>query len=88
MIQTDASINPGNSGGPLVDLAGRVVGINTSIATLGGRASGNIGIGFAVPIDRAADVAADILARGEAAKPGVNRQSVASSNAAARPVMP
>ena len=64
MIQTDASINPGNSGGPLVDLAGRVVGINTSIATLGGRASGNIGIGFAVPIDRAADVAADILARG------------------------
>ena len=64
MIQTDASINPGNSGGPLVDLAGRVVGINTSIATLGGRASGDIGIGFAVPIDRAADVAADILARG------------------------
>ena len=64
MIQTDASINPGNSGGPLVDLAGRVVGINTSIATLGGRTSGNIGIGFAVPIDRAADVAADILARG------------------------
>ena len=58
MIQTDASINPGNSGGPLVDLDGRVVGINTSIATLGGRASGNIGIGFAVPIDRAADVAA------------------------------
>ena len=64
MIQTDASINPGNSGGPLVDLTGRVVGINTSIATLGGRTSGNIGIGFAVPIDRAADVAADILARG------------------------
>jgi len=41
-----------------------VVGINTAIATLGGRASGNIGIGFAVPIDRAADVAADTLARG------------------------
>ena len=57
MIQTDASINPGNSGGPLVDLDGRVVGINTSIATLGGRGSGNIGIGFAVPIDRAAEVA-------------------------------
>ena len=57
MIQTDASINPGNSGGPLVDLDGRVVGINTSIATLGGRGSGNIGIGFAVPIDRALDVA-------------------------------
>ena len=64
MIQTDASINPGNSGGPLVDLDGRVVGINTSIATLGGRGSGNIGIGFAVPIDRALDVAREILARG------------------------
>ena len=61
MIQTDASINPGNSGGPLVDLEGRVVGINTSIATLGGRSSGNIGIGFAVPIDRAAQVAPDDL---------------------------
>ena len=63
MIQTDASINPGNSGGPLVDLDGRVVGINTSIATLGGRSSGNIGIGFAVPIDLAAEVAQRILAR-------------------------
>ena len=64
MIQTDAPINPGNSGGPLVDLNGRVVGINTSIATLSGRASGNIGIGFAVPIDRAVEVARGILARG------------------------
>ncbi len=64
MIQTDAPINPGNSGGPLVDLFGRVVGINTSIATLSGRASGNIGIGFAVPIDRAVEVARGILARG------------------------
>jgi putative serine protease PepD len=58
MVQTDASINPGNSGGPLVDLTGRVVGVNTSIATLG---SGNIGIGFAVPIDRAVDVAQRII---------------------------
>jgi putative serine protease PepD len=63
MIQTDASINPGNSGGPLVDMSGRVVGINTSIATLG-RGSGNIGIGFAVPIDRAIDVAERLIARG------------------------
>jgi putative serine protease PepD len=61
MIQTDAAINPGNSGGPLVDADGRVVGVNTSIATLGGQRSGNIGIGFAVPIDRALDVASDIL---------------------------
>jgi putative serine protease PepD len=59
MIQTDASINQGNSGGPLVDLSGQVVGINTAIATVG--SSGNIGIGFAVPIDRAADVAERII---------------------------
>lgn len=60
MIQTDASINQGNSGGPLVDLSGQVVGINTAIATVG--SSGNIGIGFAVPIDRASDVAQRIIA--------------------------
>ena len=49
-IQTDASINPGNSGGPLFDLKGNVVGINTAIFSRGG---GNIGIGFAIPIDMA-----------------------------------
>ena len=49
MIQTDASINPGNSGGPLINVAGEVVGINTAI--LGGGSGGNVGIGFAVPID-------------------------------------
>ena len=59
-IQTDAAINPGNSGGPLIDSGGRVVGMNTSIASLG---SGNIGIGFAIPIDRAADVAQRIIGR-------------------------
>jgi putative serine protease PepD len=64
LIQTDASINPGNSGGPLVNLDGQVVGVNTAIATMGGRASGSIGIGFAVPIDRAADVAERIIAGG------------------------
>ncbi|MCD5315999.1 S1C family serine protease [Kineosporia babensis] len=62
MVQTDASINPGNSGGPLVDLAGRVVGVNTAIATTSASA-GNIGIGFAVPIDRALEVAQEIIAR-------------------------
>ena len=61
MIQTDAPINPGNSGGPLVDLEGRVVGVNTAIATLGGQGSGSIGIGFAVPIDRAVAVAETII---------------------------
>ena len=52
MIQTDAAINPGNSGGPLLDAAGRVIGINSQIAT-GGAGSGNVGIGFAVPINTA-----------------------------------
>lgn len=61
VIQTDASINPGNSGGPLVNLDGEVVGVNTAIATLTGEASGSIGIGFAVPIDRAVEVAEDII---------------------------
>ncbi|BCU06603.1 trypsin-like peptidase domain-containing protein [Allochromatium tepidum] len=50
LIQTDASINPGNSGGPLVNLAGEVVGINTALI---GPTGGNVGIGFAVPSNRA-----------------------------------
>jgi S1-C subfamily serine protease len=52
VIQTDAAINPGNSGGPLLDAAGRVIGINSQIET-GGAGTGNIGIGFAVPINTA-----------------------------------
>ncbi len=52
VIQTDAPINPGNSGGPLLDAAGRVIGINSQIIS-GGSGSGNVGIGFAVPIDTA-----------------------------------
>ena len=61
-VQTDASINPGNSGGPLVNVRGEVVGVNTAIATLEG--GGNIGIGFAVPIERARQVAANLISRG------------------------
>jgi putative serine protease PepD len=60
-FQTDASINPGNSGGPLVDMRGRVVGVNTAIATVGGQER-SIGIGFAIPVDRAAAGANDIIA--------------------------
>ncbi len=65
-IQTDASINPGNSGGPLIDTNGRVVGICTAIATLGGgyigQQSGSIGVGFAIPIDTAYRIAQQLLA--------------------------
>ncbi|HEY5143869.1 MAG TPA: trypsin-like peptidase domain-containing protein [Solirubrobacteraceae bacterium] len=52
VIQTDAAINPGNSGGPLIDSAGKVIGINSQIET-GSSSKGNVGIGFAVPIDTA-----------------------------------
>ena len=58
-LQTDASINPGNSGGPLVNARGEVIGVNTAIATYSG--GGSIGIGFAIPIDRATAVAQEII---------------------------
>jgi Do/DeqQ family serine protease len=61
-IQTDASINPGNSGGPLVNLRGEVVGINSAILSQSG---GNIGIGFAVPINMAKTVMGQLLAHGQ-----------------------
>jgi putative serine protease PepD len=62
-IQTDAPINPGNSGGPLVDAQGRVIGINSAIASLssGTGQSGNIGVGFAIPVDEAQRVAQQLL---------------------------
>jgi putative serine protease PepD len=71
-VQTDAAINPGNSGGPLVDLAGRVVGVNSAIATTGNSGSGqagNIGVGFAIPIDQVKITADQILRTGEARYP-------------------
>jgi putative serine protease PepD len=71
-VQTDAAINPGNSGGPLVDLSGRVVGVNSAIATTGSSGSGqagNIGVGFAIPIDQVKITADQILRTGEARYP-------------------
>ena len=68
-IQTSAAINPGNSGGALVDAGGRLVGINSSIASLGsssGGQSGNIGIGFAIPVNEATSIAKQLIASGTA----------------------
>jgi putative serine protease PepD len=70
-IQTDAAINPGNSGGPLVDDQGRVVGVNSAIASLSSAAiasqqSGSIGLGFAIPINEAKRIAEQIITRGYA----------------------
>jgi S1-C subfamily serine protease len=65
-IQTDAAINPGNSGGALVDAAGRLVGVNSAIATISsGGASGNIGLGFSIPINEAKRVIDEIIATGK-----------------------
>jgi putative serine protease PepD len=63
-IQTDAAINPGNSGGPLVDMAGRVVGVTSSIRTAGGSSTdsgGSIGLGFAIPIDEVLPIVNQII---------------------------
>jgi S1-C subfamily serine protease len=65
VIQTDAAINSGNSGGPLIDARGRVVGVNSAIATGNTGAQGNIGIGFAVPINTVRDVASQLIERGK-----------------------
>jgi S1-C subfamily serine protease len=62
-IQTDAPINPGNSGGPLLDAAGRVIGINSQIES--GGSEGNVGIGFAVPIDTAKQISQQLIDDGE-----------------------
>ncbi|HEV7615747.1 MAG TPA: trypsin-like peptidase domain-containing protein [Solirubrobacterales bacterium] len=66
VIQTDAAINPGNSGGPLINAAGEVIGINSQIAT-GGSGGGNVGIGFAIPIDTVRAEIHQLKTKGEVA---------------------
>ena len=68
-LQTDASINPGNSGGPLLDIYGRVVGINNSIYSQSG---GSVGIGFAVPIDTAKTIANQLVTSGKVRRARLN----------------
>ena len=74
-IQTDAAINPGNSGGALVDSLGRIIGVNSAIATLSsGGTTGSIGLGFSIPINEAKRVIDEIIATGKSTRPvlGVN----------------
>jgi S1-C subfamily serine protease len=69
-IQTDAAINPGNSGGALVDAQGRIIGVNSAIATLSsGGTSGSIGLGFSIPINEAKRVFEEIIATGKSTRP-------------------
>jgi S1-C subfamily serine protease len=71
MIQTDAAINPGNSGGPLLDSAGRLIGVNTQIASPSG---GSSGIGFAVPVDIVNRVVPQLIKHGKVIRPGLGIQ--------------
>ena len=68
VIQTDAAINPGNSGGPLLDSAGRVIGVNTAIISPSGTSAG---IGFAIPIDVVNRVVPELIGRGSVPTPGI-----------------
>lgn len=95
MIQTDASINPGNSGGPLVNAAGEVIGVNSSIYT---PSQGSVGLGFAIPINRARRVAEDLMDHGAIRRPWIgellrtpaasNPRDVITSGAILRAVVP
>ena len=103
VIQTDAAINPGNSGGPLLDAAGRVIGINSQIET-GGSGGGNVGIGFAIPIDTRQAAAPELEKNGRvdrgflgvdsltdrrvAAATSTSRSSTACSSRPSRPGSP
>ncbi len=80
VIQTDAAINPGNSGGPLLDSAGRLIGVNTAIISPSGSSSG---VGFSVPVDVVNKIVPQLIKKGKAARPGIGIK-VASEETAAR----
>lgn len=71
VIQTDAAINPGNSGGPLLDSAGRLIGVNTAILSATG---GSAGVGFAVPVDTINRIVPQLIAHGAVIRPGLGVQ--------------
>jgi len=78
VIQTDAAINPGNSGGPLLDSAGRLIGINTAIYSPSGSSAG---IGFALPVDEVNRVVPQLIKKGKLERPGLGVRLLADQNA-------
>lgn len=89
MIQTDASVNPGNSGGPLVNALGEVIGVNASIVSPDGGSGGSVGIGFAIPIERALRVADELRKHGRIRRPwvGTDLETMADSLGRSRTVV-
>jgi len=85
VIQTDAAINPGNSGGPLLNSAGEMIGINTMIVSPGGASGGNVGIGFAVPVNTVRRVVTDLIREGRVLRPwmGVEGYEISANLASA-----
>jgi Do/DeqQ family serine protease len=81
-LQTQATINPGNSGGPLLDIDGRVIGINTLIRTRPGFSFYNANVGFAIPINLARKVGEDLMTKGKVERPwlGIDIRSLAEEN--------
>ena len=78
-IQTDAPINPGNSGGPLLDSAGRLIGVNTAIFSPSGS---NAGVGFAIPVDVVNRIVPELISRGSVATPGIGIEAANEAIAA------
>ncbi len=85
VIQTDAAINPGNSGGPLLDSAGRLIGINTAIFSMTGSSAG---IGFAVPVDTVNMIVPQLISKGMVSRPGLGIEPLADSLAQSRGLPP
>ncbi|TDB69566.1 S1C family serine protease, partial [Micromonospora sp. KC723] len=83
LLQTDAPINPGNSGGALVNTRGEVIGINTAIATAGQGSNGNIGVGFAIPSNKAKDVAGKLQRREKVSHPSLGVSVTGAENGGA-----
>ena len=85
-IQTDAAVNQGNSGGPLVDGAGKVIGVNSVIRSVGGTdtEAGNIGLAFAIPINQAQRVAGEIIDTGKARRTVIGAEVVTGGSGGAR----